>query len=162
MDVRVVEADLTREDQASALVALLDAFVQDPAVAGVPLAPEVREHVALRLHEHPTTRTWLAYDGETPVGFAIGVLGFSSFAARPVMNVHDLGVQRELRGRGVGHALLSAMEREARTLGCCKLTLEVREDNTRARRLYDFFGFGNFEPGEERVPTFFLEKKLAG
>lgn len=48
----------------------------------------------------------------------------------------------------------------ARQLGCCKLTLEVREDNERARSLYKSVGFGDFAPGADPTPTFFLEKRL--
>jgi ribosomal protein S18 acetylase RimI-like enzyme len=164
MALRIVEADLSRGDHAADLVDQLDAFVRDPAVGGAPLPPEVREHVAERLREHPTARAWLAYGtgegGEQAVGFAVGIVGFSTFAAQPTLNVHDLGVSRGQRGRGIGRALLQAMEDRARQLGCCKLTLEVREDNRVARALYDAFGFGDFEPGGEPVPTLFLEKKL--
>ena len=161
MAVRIFEADLSRSDHGEALVAQLDDFVRDPAVAGRPLDPEVRRDVIARMRAHPSVRAWLAYDGDAPVGFAVGVLSFSTFAARPAMNVHDLGVRAEVRGRGIGRALLEAMERAARQADCCKLTLEVREDNTRARALYASYGFGDFTPGVDAVPTFFQEKRIS-
>jgi ribosomal protein S18 acetylase RimI-like enzyme len=160
MDVKIVEADLSRSDHGDALVELLDDFVRDPAVAGHPLDPQVRRDVVAGMRAHPGVRAWLAWDGDVPIGFGVCILTFSTFAAKPALNVHDLGVRSRARGKGVGRALLLAIERAAREAGCCKLTLEVREDNARARSVYADFGFGHFEPGVEAVPTFFLEKRL--
>jgi ribosomal protein S18 acetylase RimI-like enzyme len=52
------------------------------------------------------------------------------------------------RGRGVGRALLDAIERKATALGCCKLTLEVTEQNHTARRVYERAGFHQAVYGE--------------
>jgi ribosomal protein S18 acetylase RimI-like enzyme len=56
--------------------------------------------------------------------------------------------------------LLQAAEAHALRAGCCKLTLEVQEDNTRARALYRSFGFGDFLVGDEQAPTRFLSKAI--
>jgi ribosomal protein S18 acetylase RimI-like enzyme len=45
------------------------------------------------------------------------------------------------RGRGVGKALLAAVEATARERGACKLTLEVLVHNTRAQVVYQAHGF---------------------
>lgn len=163
MPLRVVEADLARGDHGEALVELLDDFVRDPSVAGRPLDPSVRASVVDRMRAHGAVRAWLAFedDAPAPLGFAVGIVGFSTFAAKPVLNVHDLGVRAAARGRGIGRALLEAMESAAREAGCCKLTLEVRADNLRARALYARFGFDDFAPGGEPVPSLFLEKRVA-
>ena len=162
MLLRIVEADLSRSDHGEILVELLDDFVRDPAVAGRPLEPAVRGSVVERMRAHPMVRAWLAFYGDAPVGFAVGIVSFSTFAAKPVLNVHDLGVREKARGRGVGRALLLALENAAREAGCCKLTLEVRQDNARARTLYRSFGFGDFTPGSDAVPALFLEKNVPG
>ena len=81
--------------------------------------------------------------------------------ARPLLNIHDLAVLPSYRGRGVGHALLQAAEEHARREGCCKLTLEVRDDNARARALYRSFGFEDFAVGDDSTPTRFLGKPLS-
>jgi GNAT superfamily N-acetyltransferase len=73
--------------------------------------------------------------------------------------LRDLAVLPEHRGHGVGRALLQAAEDHARRKGCCKLTLEVQDDNTRARILYRRFGFEDFVVGKS-APTRFLAKKL--
>jgi ribosomal protein S18 acetylase RimI-like enzyme len=63
------------------------------------------------------------------------------------------------RGRGIGRGLLAAAEAHARAQGCCKLTLEVQEDNTPARSLYERFGFADVRYGDSG-PTRFLAKPL--
>jgi ribosomal protein S18 acetylase RimI-like enzyme len=84
-----------------------------------------------------------------PVGLAVCFLGFSTFQARPLLNIHDLAVRPNHRGAGVGGALLGAVESEALRMGCCKVTLEVRTDNHTAQSLYRRAGFG---PGTD--PSF--------
>lgn len=55
--------------------------------------------------------------------------------------VGNLAVAEEYRRRGVGRALTEAMCRSAREKGLAFLTLEVRESNLPARRLYESCGF---------------------
>lgn len=52
-----------------------------------------------------------------------------------------IGVRRDWQGRGVGRALLSALEEWARAHQLLRLELTVRADNDRARRLYERAGF---------------------
>ncbi|MBI3514514.1 MAG: GNAT family N-acetyltransferase [Proteobacteria bacterium] len=123
---------------------------------GQPLAAAVAATLADKLAAQPTARAWLAFapDGE-PAGVAVGFIGFSTFAATPLLNLHDLAVAAAHRRRGVGHQLLAAVEDAARALGCCKVTLEVRDDNATAQRLYRALGFG-----DGAAPHRFLAKPL--
>jgi L-amino acid N-acyltransferase YncA len=50
-------------------------------------------------------------------------------------------VAREQRGRGVGHALLTALEERARHIGYHKLVLAAFAFNTPGMRLYQRHGF---------------------
>jgi len=101
----------------------------------------------------------LAVSEGRPVGVAVCFLGFSTFQARPLLNIHDLAVLPEWRGKGIGRALLAHVEDRARRRGCCKLTLEVLDDNARARGLYESLGFSDFVVGDS-APTLFLTKAL--
>ena len=56
-------------------------------------------------------------------------------------HVTDLAVAAELRGQGVGGALLTALMQYAANLGVQYLTLEVRRSNRVAQRLYASAGF---------------------
>ena len=89
---------------------------------------------------------FLAFNEEQPIGVAICLLGFSSFRGKPLINIHDIAVSPDARGQGVGRKLLAAVEAEARALGCCKVTLEVRSDNEPAKALYRQVGFKSSEP----------------
>ncbi len=159
MQIEIVEADLDSAAHAAGVVEVLDSYAADPVGGGEPLAADVRERLVPALREHPTTLVLLATAGARVVGLAICFLGFSTFRARPLLNIHDLAVRPELRGRGVGRALLVAAEELARKRGCCKLTLEVQEDNRRALGLYRSFGFSDFVIGDSG-PTRFLAKPL--
>jgi GNAT superfamily N-acetyltransferase len=44
-------------------------------------------------------------------------------------------------GIGIGMALIKAVEEEARKLGCARLVIATTNDNTRALRLYQKYGF---------------------
>jgi ribosomal protein S18 acetylase RimI-like enzyme len=85
---------------------------------------------------------------------------FSTFAARRLVNIHDLHVRPEHQGRGIARRLLDAVEAEARAMECCKLTLEVQENNHGARALYERVGFsgGQYEPAAGTV--LFRQKTL--
>ena len=120
---------------------LLDAYARDRMGAGRPLAPEVRERLPADLARHPGAYALLAEQDGQAVGFATCFLGYSTFLARPLLNIHDVAVLPAWRGRSAASTLLSAIEGLARELGCCRVTLEVREDNPRARGLYERAGF---------------------
>ena len=159
MNLHVREADLANPLDSSGVVAVLDSYAADPIGGGQPLSSAVRSRLVPALRAHPTTFAVLAFADAEPVGVAICFFGLSTFQARPLLNIHDLAVLPQYRGKGVGRALLRAVEEHAKRKGCCKLTLEVRDDNTRALGLYRSFGFGDFIVGEP-TPTRFLGKLL--
>ena len=97
---------------------------------------------------------FLAFDGDRPVGIANCFLGFSTFRARPLVNIHDLHVLPSHQRRGVGRRLLEAVEARARALDCCKLTLEVQEGNVGAQALYASFGFEEARYGDAGAALF--------
>jgi ribosomal protein S18 acetylase RimI-like enzyme len=146
---------------AAAILTLLDSYASDPRGGGQPLPGDVRTRLIPGLIQHPTTRIWLAFDGAEPVGLCVGFIGFSTFQARALLNIHDLAVLPGRRGGGIGRALLAAAEQHAREADCCKLTLEVQDDNTPARHLYERYGFRDVVYGNSG-PTRFLSKSLAG
>ena len=159
-EVVVCAADLDDAAHAAAVLELVDDYARDPFGAGRPLATAVRAALVEGLRAHPTTLVFLAFVGGAPAGVAVCFRGFSTFAARPLLNVHDLSVAKRFRGRGIARRLLDAVEATARELACCKLTLEVRGDNVRAQALYRSFGFRLPARPGDATQTFFLEKLL--
>jgi ribosomal protein S18 acetylase RimI-like enzyme len=159
MTLSVREARLGEPADAAAVVGVLDSYASDPRGGSAPLTAEVRDRLVPALRAHPTTLVLLAFDEGEPLGLCIGFWGLSSFRARPLLNIHDLAVRPGHRGKGIGRALLTAAEDLARQRGCCKITLEVQDDNLPARQLYERFGFEDVRYGESG-PTRFLGKPL--
>lgn len=158
--ITVIEADLSLPGHQDALVAMIDAYSRDPMGDGGPLDPNVRDRLIPGLRAHPTTLAFLAFDREQPVGVAMCFLGFSTFAAKPLVNIHDFFVLGSHRGRGISRQLLAAIEAKARALGCCKLTLEVLENNRHARQIYERFGFAQYQLQPGAGGALFLSKGL--
>ena len=76
-----------------------------------------------------------------PLGFAHIKTFADYFTAEPHGHVSDLVVAGGAEGRGVGSALLAAAEDWSRARGHRLLTLNVFDENHRARRLYDRVGY---------------------
>lgn len=140
-ECEVVEADMQNAENQKAVVALTATYALDPMGNGGPLAPGVLDRLIPGLMSHPTTLIFLARCGGKAVGLATCFRGFSTFAARPLINISDLTVLPDCRGRGIGRQLLMAVQSKARSIGCCKVTLEVQENNRTARRVYERDGF---------------------
>ena len=159
-EISIVEADLDLAKHRAAIVELIDSYARDHMGGGRPLTSQAKQALIPGLREHPSTCVFLAFDATQAIGIAVCFTGFSTFAAKPLLNIHDIAVLSSYRGQGVGWQLLGAVENKARTLGCCKLTLEVRNDNHPARVLYEDFGFGDCTLGDDIAPALFLEKRL--
>ncbi|HKY36621.1 MAG TPA: GNAT family N-acetyltransferase [Polyangiaceae bacterium] len=161
MSFEIREADWNDANHCRGLLDVLDSYAAAPIGGAVSLSADVRERLIPALRKQASALVLLALRAGQPVGAATCFYGFSTFYARPLLNVHDLAVRPEFQGRGIGRALLAAAEERARARGCCKLTLEVREDNHRARKLYFERGFRDFELAGKQYPTLFLSKPLA-
>ena len=159
MDLHIHQANLGDARDSAGIVEILNSYASDPKGGGKPLPADVKDRLIEVLREHPTTLVLLAVAEGKPVGVAVCFFGVSTFKARPLVNIHDLAVLPGYRGRGVGRALLGAVEEHARKRGCCKLTLEVQDDNAPARTLYQRFGFDNVVYGDSAA-TRFLAKPL--
>ena len=158
--ITIIEADLARPEHQEATVYLLNAYAMDPFGDGKPLSEVARRDLIPGLQAHPTSLVFLAYRDGRPVGLAICFRGFSTFAARPLVNISDYFVQPEHRGAGIGRKLLGAIEAYARLHGCCKLTLEVQENNHHAQRVYSAAGFSQAMYVPEAGGSLYLAKGL--
>lgn len=159
-NIEIVEADLGLAEQADAFRHLLNEYAQDPMGGAKPLDPSVLERLPLALAQRDDSYTFIAYCDGKPAGLVNAFEGFSTFACAPLLNIHDVIVSREYRGKGIAEMMLEATEGAARRTGCCKLTLEVLENNTRARSLYRRCGFEGYELNPETGKALFWQKIL--
>lgn len=64
------------------------AYAQDPMGNGRDLPEDIQSVLIDRLRAHPTTLIFLALHQHEAVGIATCFVGLSTFAARPVVNIH--------------------------------------------------------------------------
>ncbi|SFP42830.1 N-acetyltransferase [Variovorax sp. 770b2] len=160
MSIETLIADYRDAAQAAAVVDLLDTYARDPAGGGTPLDAAVREGLPAALAARPQAFSVLAFDGDTPVGLINCIEGFSTFACKPLVNVHDVVVLPSHRGQRVAQKMFARVEEEARKRGACKLTLEVLSGNAPALRSYEREGFIGYQLDPAFGQAVFLQRKL--
>ena len=139
--INIVTADYSDQEHRAAIPSLLNAYAKDLLGFRKALDDEVLNTLVAGLEAFPTAIVLLAKADGAYVGMAICYLGFSTFNAQPLVNIHDFMVLEAYRNRGIGKALLQAVEEIARERRCCKITLEVQMKNAAARGIYRSFGF---------------------
>ena len=152
--------DLSNPAHLDALTLLLDEYARTPEGGAEALAPAVLAALPDALAARPHYAGWVAFVDGRPAGLVNCFEGFSTFRGKPLMNVHDIIVSAPFRRRGIGRALLDAVEHEARRRGCCKITLEVLEGNTGAVAAYLQHGFAPYALDPAMGRAQFFEKKF--
>ena len=82
----------------------------------------------------------LAFEGQSPVGFAVYFYNFSTWLGRPGLYLEDLFVKPEKRGKGYGRALLIELARIARDRVCGRMEWAVLNWNEPAIKFYRALG----------------------
>ena len=103
------------------------------------------EATPARLRRHgfgrrPYFRALICRRGRTPVGVAIYLMTYSTFAGRPTLYIEDIFVLPRERGQGAGQALMRALGRIAVRAGCGRMAWSVLRWNTPAIRFYRRLG----------------------
>ena len=158
--LQIKRVDYLDAQDAQALVFLLDAYAQDPMGGGDALQPEAAARLCSDLARIAGAASFIAWLEDKPVGLINCLEGYSTFKAKPLLNVHDIAVLAGHRGQGVGQALLKAAQDHAHTRGCCKLTLEVLSGNAPALASYKRFGFAQYELNPAAGQAQFMQKWL--
>ena len=158
--LRIERVDPLDDRHARALLTVLDGYARDPSGGGNGLTDAVKTRLPGLLAQQPHYFGLLGFEGDRPVGLVNAFLGVSTFKAMPLLNIHDIAVEPDRRGAGIGRHLLDAAEAHARERGCCKLTLEVLEGNHTAVGLYRAVGFAAYELDPAMGAARFFEKWL--
>lgn len=130
-----------RADDAEAIAAIYNQGIED-RVATLETQPRTAEErarwMAAKSQRHPVL---VATDQS---GTVVGWGSLNQFNPRPAYDhVVDFSIYvgREQRGRGIGDALLGALEERARALGYHKMLLAAFPTNGPGMRLYQRHGF---------------------
>ncbi len=161
MALTVIQADYLNVRHAQDIGELLDRYARDPMGGGKPLAAGIPAKLAAELAQVPNAFSILCYLDDKPVALANCFQGFSTFHCKPLINIHDLMVDAELRGLGISQLLLSKVEEVAIGRGCCKITLEVLERNIVAQQAYKKSGFGGYELDPAMGRAVFWQKVIS-
>jgi ribosomal protein S18 acetylase RimI-like enzyme len=158
--IEIFPADLSIPVHGFAVVRLMDEYARDPMGGGTGLSEYVKANLIAELTQRPAVHPLLAWQADCAVGLIVCIEGFSTFACRPLLNIHDIIVSHTHRGQGIGKLLLKKAEELAIAQGCCKITLEVLEGNTIAQTAYQSAGFSGYELNPAMGKALFWEKKL--
>ncbi|HIO96892.1 MAG TPA: GNAT family N-acetyltransferase [Leucothrix sp.] len=158
--IKIIQADLTNPIHAKALITLLNSYALDAMGGGEALSDFTKANLAKEINKRSDTTVILAFDGDKPAGLINCIEGFSTFACKPLINIHDVYVSADFRGKGIATKLLQEAELLARNKGCCKITLEVLEGNKPTKQAYLKLGFDGYELDPEMGKAMFWQKKL--
>ena len=145
-NVSIRKADLFNHDDRKDLLILLESYKADPMGGGAPYSEEEERRLIKGLSMHPKCEVYFCYIEGEFAGGAVCFETFATFSALPCVNIHDICVLPDFRGKGIGGKLLDAVIEAAKTKGAGKVTLEVREDNPVAQGLYRKKGFAPSDP----------------
>ena len=160
VSLNIVHADYANPLHAAALVSLLDDYARDISGGGEPLSDFAKTNLVSALGSRPQAFSVLAFDGAEPVGLVNCIEGFSTFACKPLVNVHDVVVIASQRGKRLGEKMLALVAQIAAQRGACKLTLEVLQGNTSAIKLYERIGFAAYQLDPAMGQAQFFQKWL--
>lgn len=158
--ITILKTDLKLPKHQADFLQLLNVYATDIMGGGAAIGNHLHQQLIEGLQNTPHKLILLVYDDENPIAIANCFYGFSTFKAKPLLNIHDFAVAPEARGKGVAKLLLERIAEEAKTAGCCKITLEVLEGNKRAQKVYFDFGFENYELDPIAGKALFLEKLI--
>ena len=158
-------ADWSNHHDCETVVALLQDYALHTMGGGEPLDDFAAKNLPKAMAAMPGAFSiigWHSADAQerNAVALANCFTTLSTFACKPLINIHDLYVAESARGQGAGQAMLGFVEEQARLRGCCKVTLEVLTGNTKALDAYERFGFECYMMSDDTGYALFMHKKL--
>lgn len=153
-------ADPGNPVDANAIVSLLNDYAQHPMGGGKALSEYTLKHLTQKLAARDDCVIILAVDSGKAVGLCNCFEGFSTFASKPLLNIHDVYVSASHRGLGIAAQMMAKAEQAARQRGCCKMTLEVLSKNEQARASYRASGYLPYQLDDQFGYAEFWQKNL--
>jgi ribosomal protein S18 acetylase RimI-like enzyme len=160
MQIDISLVDYSNKQQLEDIVTLLDHYSNDLMGGGKPLPESIKIQLPKQLSKIAHSFCVICYIDNNPAGLATCFEGFSTFKAKPLINIHDIVVHTAYRGLGISQKILEKVEQIAQEKGCCKITLEVLEGNKTAQKAYEKFGFRGYELDPQMGKALFWEKNV--
>lgn len=137
------------------LLKLMNDYMNDEMGIGEPMPEHLGPKIIEGLRKHSGYVGFFVQIGDEFAALANCNLNFSTWKAKPLINIHDFTVSPNFRKQGVGLFLLDKIAEYAIEKGYCRINLEVRHDNFKAQNLYKKAGYKECQP-----PNYFWEKRL--
>jgi len=153
-------ADLKTERDAQAYLSLMSHYACDPMGGGEDLSDYAKANLIENLLARKDIFIVLIYCDGKPAALLTAIEGFSTFACKPLFNIHDVVVHKAFRGNGLTRQLFAKIEEVAKAQDCCKITLEVLSGNQVACNAYQKLGFADYQLDPEFGSALFWTKKL--
>jgi len=149
-----VKVDLNQEEHQKSLLNLLDDYMQDEMGMSESMPEHLGPKIINGLKKHAAYLGFFVCIDDNFVALANCNLNFSTWQAKPLINIHDFIVSPNFRNQGIGLFLLNEIANYAAEKGYCRINLEVRYDNYKAQNLYKKAGFSDCHP-----KNYFWEKQ---
>ena len=156
----ITQADLKNECHANAYLALMSHYASDPMGGGEDLSDYAKQNLVSALLKRSDVVIVLIFKESEPVALLTAIEGFSTFACKPLFNIHDVVVMEGFRGLGLSGMLFSEIEKIAKQRDYCKITLEVLAGNEVAKNAYTKQGFSDYQLDPSHGSALFWTKSL--
>jgi len=156
----VVQADLSITEHAQAYLHLMSHYALDPMGGGQDLSDFAKINLIQTLSKRNDIFIVIIFADNKPAALLTAIEGFSTFACKPLFNIHDVVVYQDFRRQGLTSSLFKKIEEIAKSRDCCKITLEVLEGNHIAKKAYNKLGYSDYVLDPEFGGAMFWTKSL--
>jgi len=144
--VQFIFCDFTNAVHRYKFIELLNHYITDPMGGGEPLDEINAGKLLNELSHHPSCFILFILNQNKIAGLATCFINYSTFKVAPYINIHDLIIHDNFRRKGLARLLLEKIIAIGYERNYCKVTLEVRNDNHKAKKLYQSLDFTDTEP----------------
>jgi len=142
----ILPVDLQNELHTRQLIKLLNDYMCDPMGKNAEMEEGFASKIIAGLKAYTCYLGFFVLLDDQFAGLANCNHNFSTFKAKPILNIHDFIITPEFRNIDAGQFLLAGIINFASQNGYCRINLEVREDNLNAKSLYKKMGFSDCVP----------------
>ena len=160
LEIQTVVADLNNKQHADAYLSLMSHYACDPMGGGEDISDFTKQNLVATLLKRTDVFIILIFSDSKPAALLTAIEGFSTFACKPLLNIHDVVVHKDFRGKHLTKNLFEKIEEVAKARDCCKITLEVLSGNDVACKAYERLGFSDYQLDPEFGSALFWTKKI--